>query len=126
MLTRVLLGIFLFVHGLIHLGWATPRPADPAYPFVTTSSRLLPFLPAPMLSPLGRALAVLTALAFTVAALGVIGVPGLSGIWGVAAIVGSVLSLVACAVFWHPWLVAGPLLDIAIIVAVTQGWPRLG
>src|SRR5688572_3973053 len=35
------LGIFLAAHGLIHLGYITPAPADPKYPFDLGKSWLI-------------------------------------------------------------------------------------
>lgn len=122
-MTRVLFGVFLLLHAMIHLGWTSPKPDDPKYPFITTQSRLLPSLSAQTLGPLATALVVLIVVAYGAAALGLFGVPFLSGIWGAAAIAGSVVSLIACAVFWHPWFVAGPVIDVAIIAAVILGWP---
>ena len=119
-------GIFLLLHGIIHLGWVTPKPADPNYPFVTTSSRLLPFMSERVLGPFAVVMVTLIVLSFTLAALGILGVPGLSQLWRLPATVGAVLSLIMCAVFWHPWFIAGPILDVAILAAVVMGWPKVG
>ncbi len=55
-MTSALFGIFLLLHGLIHLLWLVPAPDDPKWPFVTSRSRLLPSLPGRVLSPLAVAL----------------------------------------------------------------------
>ncbi|MDZ4064240.1 MAG: hypothetical protein U1E22_06170 [Coriobacteriia bacterium] len=123
---RMALGTLLLLHGLIHLGWAAPRPEDPSYPFDTTRSRLMPWVPAPVLKHLGLELPIVTALAFTAAALGLFGAPWFADVWEIAAIAGAVTSLIACALWWHPWFVAGPLLDIWIVTAIYYHWPNLG
>lgn len=123
-MAAIAFGVFLLLHGVIHLGWVTPKPADPNYPFVTSSSRLLPFIPEKVLGPLAAVLVTLIVVSFTLAALGMFGVPVLSQIWRLPATIGAVLSIVMCVVFWHPWFIMGPVLDVAILVAVVMGWPR--
>jgi hypothetical protein len=39
-------------------------------------------------------------------------------------IAASVLSLVLIAIFWHPWLLFGPIVDIALIGAALLSWPK--
>ncbi|PKQ19735.1 MAG: hypothetical protein CVT66_08495 [Actinobacteria bacterium HGW-Actinobacteria-6] len=119
-------GVFLFLHGLIHVGWVAPKPADPSYPFVTSSSQLMPLIPEKVLGPLAVVLVTLIVVSFTLSALGMFGVPVLSQIWRLPATIGAVLSLVMCLVFWHPWLAVGPVLDAAILAAVVTGWPKIG
>ncbi|TDB37912.1 MAG: hypothetical protein D9V44_07640 [Actinobacteria bacterium] len=122
-MATIAFGVFLLMHGVIHLGWITPKPADLNYPFVTSGSKLLPFIPEKVLGPLAAVLVVLIVVSFTLAALGMFGVPVLAQIWRLPATVGAVLSLIMCVVFWHPWFIMGPLLDVAILAAVVMGWP---
>lgn len=122
----IVFGIVLLLHGLVHLAWVLPAPADPAYPFVTSSSRLLPMLPENVLGVFAVVLVTLTVLGFTLAAMGLLGVPGLASAWRLPATIGAAASLMACALFWHPWFVVGPLIDAVVIAAVVTGWPKAG
>jgi hypothetical protein len=122
-LLRIVFGVFLIAHGLIHVLWFVPTPDDPKWPFTIARSPLLPWLSAKWLRVKAIALVALIIGGYMLAALGVFGVPGLSQIWGTAAIVASALSIVATAIFWNRQLIWGPLIDIAIIAAVVVGWP---
>lgn len=126
MLFVVLFGVLMIAHGLIHVLWLTPAPADPKWPFTTSHSPLLPFASASVLRPLAWVLVVVIVAGYVAAALGLFGVPGLAAIWGKLAIGASVVSLIACAIFWNNQFVTAPILDIAIIVAVVMGWPKAG
>lgn len=131
---RILIAGLLIAHGLVHasLSWV-PLPAangprtpfwpswrreavDPAWPI----SRL--GLGAPVVRALGWALWLAALLGFATAGLGLLGVPGLRAIWPALAGVAAAVSLLLLALSWHPWLVVGVLLDLAILVALV--WPR--
>jgi hypothetical protein len=118
-----LFGLLLVVHGLVHLTWIAPKPDDPEYPFRLTHSPVFKGANSKVLSGIGAVLVVVSTLAFLIAGLGVWGVPGFSDVWRVAAIVGAAFSILVVAVFWHRWFLAGPLLDVAIIVAAIIGGP---
>ena len=120
-----LFGVFLVAHGLIHLLWVVPIPADPAFPFTLDRSPWFKGREGDRgLRAVGTALVVLAVAEFALAGLGVIGVPLLVQGWRVLAIVGAADSLLVTALFWNPRLWPGPVLDIAIIVAAILGWPR--
>jgi len=122
-MARILFGVFLLAHAAIHLGWLSPKPADPKYPFAWRS----PWLPGASeatLRGIGTAAIMLALLAFFASALGLWGVPVLSQLWGAAAVLGAVLSLLVTVVLWHPWFVAGPVIDVAIVAAVLLGWVK--
>jgi hypothetical protein len=131
---RIFIVVLLAAHGLVHasLSWV-PLPAatgphtpfwpswwrdavDPAWPI----SRL--GLEAPAIRALGWALWLAVLLGFAAAGLGLLGVPALSGAWHILAAVSAGLSLFQLVLYWHPWLVVGALLDLAILGAVV--WPR--
>jgi len=38
--------------------------------------------------------------------------------WRVLAVVSAVVSIILIVFFWHSWFVVGPLLDVAILVAL--------
>jgi len=119
---RVMFGIVLLAHAAIHLSWLAPRPEDDkSYPFRWRSVLLLNASET-TLKGIGTALIALQFLAYLVAALGLWGVPVLAGVWGAAAILGSVLSMMVMALLWHPWFVAGPFVNVAIVAAVLLGW----
>jgi hypothetical protein len=123
-MARIVFGAFLLAHSVIHLAWLAPKPADPAYPF-SFRSRLLPSLSETTVRAVAMALIAVTLAAFVAAALGLLGVPGLAQAWGGLAIAGSLASLAVTVLLWHPWFVAGPIIDVAIVAAVVLGWiPR--
>lgn len=115
---RIIAGLLLVAHGLIHVMFLVKGPDDPKFPFTLRDSWLAP---ESVRRPLALALVAATVAAFTLLALAVWGVPGLSGAWPALAIVGSALSLAVLIVFWDVQLVFGTLLDVALIaVAVIR------
>lgn len=125
-MVRILVGIFLIAHGLVHSGLAAaPVPNDPASKpgaFFTDATRSW------LLSEIGLSvytiritgivLVILTTLSFLAAGLGVLGVAGFDSIWRVMTILSACLSLLLLGIFWHPWLVVGVLINIGILVSL--------
>lgn len=109
---RIIAGLLLVAHGLIHVMFLVKGPDDPRFPFTLADSWLVP---ESARRPLALALVAATVAAFTLLALAVWGVPGLSGAWPALAIVGSALSLAVLIVFWDVQLVFGVFLDLALI-----------
>ena len=122
-MVSALFGLVLVVHGLVHLTWVAPKPDDPSYPFRLTQSALFRKADPKTLAGLGAFLVLVSTTSFLIAGLGVWGVPGFADVWRIAAIVGSTISLVVVATFWHRWFLVGPILDVAIILAAIVGWP---
>ncbi len=122
---RTLMGLFLVAHGLIHASYFTPVPADAkGWPFALTRSWLLAGVGAAALRPLGWTLALVAALAFTAAGLGLLGVPFLAGDWQAFAVVGAVASLLLLVMFWNAMLVLGIVVSAAVLYAVFFArWP---
>jgi len=115
---RIIAGLLLVAHGLIHVMFLVKGPDDPRFPFTFADSWLVP---ESARRPLALALVAATVAAFTLLALAVWGVPGLAGAWPALAIVGSALSLAVLIVFWDVQLVFGVFLDLALIaVAVIR------
>jgi hypothetical protein len=115
-------GAFLILHGLVHVGYLTPAPEDPRYPFVPERAW---FVGAIHLEPTAAralfvAVASLAVLALTLAGIGVF---VSTGWWPAFAVAGSVASLVVLVLGFHPWLVLGVAIDLAILAAVAAGWP---
>jgi hypothetical protein len=116
---------FLVGHGLIHGSYLAPRPpakaGGPAWPFELGRSWLLTRLgmPARWLRTLGTTLVVATIAGFAAAALAALGLA--PGLWTPGVVLGAVASLVTLGVYFHPWLVLGIAIDIALLWGVSIG-----
>jgi hypothetical protein len=123
---RILAGVFLIAHGLVHSGLAAaPIPNEPASKpgaFFTDATRswLLSKigLNASAIRITGIVLVILATLSFLAAGLGVLGVAGFDSVWRGMTILSACLSLLLLGIFWHPWLVAGVLINIGILVSL--------
>ena len=111
-LVRIVLGVLLLAHGLVHLLWFAPSD-DPAWPFRLDRSWLLPEATR---TPIAVVLIALVVAGFALLGLAVWGVPGLTSIWPVLAIVAAVASLTALVLFWDRQLLWGVAIDVALIV----------
>jgi hypothetical protein len=130
-LLKLLLAAFLFAHGAIHLSYLSPRPpataSGPQWPFALDRSWLLtPFgVGTEVMRLLGIALAAVTLVAFTVAAASALGIAP-SAVWTPAVASGAAASIALLAVFFHPWVVLGVVIDVALLAAVLLGrWTPL-
>jgi hypothetical protein len=118
MLVRVIVGILLIAHGLVHLLFIVPAASDPGYPFSLDRSWLLP---GSARRPVAYVLMAAVVLAITLAALAWWGLPGLAGGWAGIVIPASALSLVLLIAFWDTQLIIGVVIDLLLIgVAVIQ------
>ena len=115
---RILAGLFLIAHGLVHLLYLGPRPEDdPSYPFVP-EDRWLPRaigLQPSAAKALAGTLAVVCMVALVVSGIALL---ANAELWQPMAVAGSVVSLVLMLLFFHPWLAFGIAIDVAIIVSV--------
>jgi hypothetical protein len=119
---RIVAGLFLAAHGLVHLLYLATKEDDPSWPFTLKESWLVP---QAVRRPIGLGLLAATVAAFALLELAVWGVPGLSSVWPVIAIVSAALSLLLLAAFWNAHLVAGIGIDVVLIVlAVVQLGPQ--
>ena len=124
-MTTVLWVAFLAVHGLLHLAVWLPHPepdAERPPPFEPDHSGVLTALhvPAPTMHRLSTTLAVVAAVTYVVAGLGV----AFSASWAMAVTVAAALVGIALkAVFFHPWLTIGLVLDGLVLSAALAGWP---
>ncbi len=123
-MTRILIGVFLILHGLIHSGLAAaPIPKESSSrpgSFFTHPSRSW-LLQRMRVSPggvrlVGWLLVVMTTLGFVLAGLAALGVPHLAGAIAPLIICSAILSLVLLGLFWHPWLTLGVIIDLGILV----------
>ena len=112
---RVLVGILLLAHGLVHLLYFT----DGVPEFSLDRSWVVPEAAR---RPLGLSLVVATTLAFAVLALAGWGVPGVSSAWPTFAVVACLLSMVVLTLFWTRQLIFGVVIDVGL-VAVTVARP---
>ena len=124
-LVRIVLGVLLVAHGLVHLLWFAPNE-DPAWPFRLDRSGLVP---EGTQKPVAVALVALIVAGFGLLGLAVWGLPGLAAIWPGLAIGAAVASLVALVLFWDRQLLWGVAIDVTLIVVALwrPGWTeRLG
>jgi hypothetical protein len=125
MLPRLLLAGFLLAHAAIHAGYLQRPPATaggPAWPFELGRSWLLTPLgigPTSM-RLLGLALVVVLVAAYALAAVAAAGLLP-SGLFAPAVVAGSVASLALLGLFFHPWLVLGIAIDLALLWVVMAG-----
>lgn len=122
---RIVVGILLIAHGLVHLMWFLPNE-DTAWPFRLDRSWLVP---EQARRPVGIALIALVVAAFVLLGLAIWGVPSLVAIWPALAIAGAVASLAVLIVFWDRQLLWGIGIDLVILVLAVwrPGWTdRLG
>ena len=129
---EIALAVLLIAHGLVHSILASaPNPAAAiAKPgaFFTSVERtwLLPQrgISASTIRWTGIILVVISTVGFVMAGLGILGIPGLSTIWRSAAVVSASVSLLLLILFWHPWLVIGVLIDVAVLATLLwANWP---
>lgn len=133
---RIVIAIFLIAHGLVHYSLTyvpTPKPGELRTPFWPSLSRTdtdpawlvsKMGLPNNVVRGLGSALWMLTVAGFALAGLGLLGVPGLNQIWQGTTILGATASLLLLTFYWHPWLIAGVLINLAVFAGLALHWPK--
>lgn len=116
----VILGIFLLFHGLIHLAYVAPAPADPNYPFDLNKSWLIAStgIDVGTIRLLGMVFAALTAIGFLLAALATMGIIVPQTWWQPLTVTAALASLVLLFLGWHNWLLLGVAIDVLLLVAV--------
>jgi len=128
---KLLFGLFLVAHGLVHVLFMIPRPPDTgtSWPFDPSESWLLNRLGVEpdLAGMIAAGLVAVTVAAFVVAALTVIGILPASWLRPIA-IASASVSLILLGVFFHPWLVLGIAIDAAILwgVGLNGGACRAG
>ena len=111
---RVVLGVLLLAHGLVHLLYLAPD-VD-AFSFDSTR------LPESLRRPVGVVLLGATVVAFVLVALATWGVPGLASTWPAVTLAAAGVSALLLLVFWDRQLVLGLLID-AVLVALALWQP---
>jgi hypothetical protein len=111
---RVVVGLLLLAHGVVHLLYLIPAAGDPRYPFSLARSWLLP---QSARRPVALVLITAVVFGFLASALAVWGAPGLSGGWSGITIVAASLSLALLIAFWDRQLWIGVLIDVLLVAA---------
>lgn len=111
-LIRVVLGLLLVAHGLVHLLWLAPSD-DSAWPFRLDRSWLVP---EEARRPVAVVLIAVVVAGFALLGLAVWGVPGLASIWPVLAVGAVLASLATLVLYFDRQLLWGVAIDVAIIV----------
>ena len=129
----ILLGLFLLAHGLIHLSYLAPAPSPgagrPDWPFDMANSWLVTSLgmSPDLIRPLGTLLVVVVAVTLGAAGLATLGVLVPQEWWRTLVIAGAIVSAVTLAIFFHPWIVLGFVIDgVLLYFVVVQGWQPFG
>mgnify|MGYP001821412374 CR=1 FL=1 len=130
MLLRILIGVLLILHGLIHGILAMVPNPNAAKPVAATffSEWATPWLRGALsgraLQTIAIVLAVIAAAGFIAAGLAMFGILLPHDWWRALAIASSVVSLILCALFWNTYLVVGPAVAVGIIAVVGfLQWP---
>jgi hypothetical protein len=121
---RILLGLLLIGHALIHAGYISPAPPRTAYgpewPFAMSKSWLIPSLGVSpeIVRTVGIALVLLTLVTLVGAGLAAIGLVIPQAWWPQLAVSGAVTSLAILLLFFHPWLLLGMAIDLGLLYLV--------
>lgn len=117
--------LFLALHALIHSSYYVHDSPDPKYPFRLDRGILARFGLQGVAFPLAVSLATLTLLAYVCTAFALMGWLMPVEWWRPLAVLGSLGSLGLLLIGFHPWLLAGVAIDIAIIAAIWLDWQPL-
>jgi hypothetical protein len=127
---RILIGVLLLIHGLIHVVLGLIPNPDAAQPVAATflsgwaGSWLLGGLSGKALRMIGLVLAIVAGVGFVGAGLAMFGILLPHEWWRALAIGSSAVSLVLCVLFWNTYFIVGPVVAVGIIVALGfAGWP---
>ena len=113
---RVLLGLFLVVHGLIHLVYFAPTD-DPKFPMTAGKSWLVTSagLRIGTVRAIVAVLAVLSAVGFCLLALSYFGLLVPTGWFTPLAVIAAAASLALIVVTWNVQFIVGVAIDLAIL-----------
>jgi hypothetical protein len=122
---KLLLTAFFVAHAAIHFGFVSPAPAPaagaPPWPFDLTRSWLLTPLgmDGSLTRTLGVGLLLVLVLGYAAATLVMMGILP-ERLFAATIIVGAIASLLLLALFFHPWLVLGVVIDVALLYLVLR------
>ena len=114
---QIIIGIFLIAHGLVHWIYAAPQPNVPnAEPWSFMTERWIVTkieIDQDVALKLGIALISLVTIGFTLSGIALL---ASQDWWRIAAISTASVSIILLILFWHNWMIAGPIINIAIIL----------
>lgn len=118
---RVAIGIFFLLHGLVHPGLAAaPVEGGRPFTFLTSPAHAWLFRSLGMgdgaIRNIGNALWVLATIGFLLAGMSMLHWLPFAW-WRALAGASAALSLALLLLYWHPWLVVGTLLNLAVLIA---------
>ena len=130
MFLRILVGVLLLLHGLIHAVLAVvpnPRAAEPVVATFFSGfagSWLTSRLSGTTLKTVAIVLAIVAGVGFFLAGLAVFDRLVPHDWWRTLAIASSVVSLLLCLLYWNTYLIAGVVVALGIIVVLgILRWP---
>lgn len=119
---KVLFGLFLIAHGLVHASYLTPDPNDPRYPF-NFDHDWFADLAGSAAKPAAIILTAIAVICFATAGMALLGVPGAATTWKLLILAGAISSTLLLVLFWHPWLVLGIAINLILLYGVLRlGW----
>jgi hypothetical protein len=125
---RLVLGLFLIAHGLVHLLYVVPEPAqksgDLEWPFHLERPWLLSSigLEQGAVRSIGLVLMIGTTAGFAIAGIALL---ANLGWWSGAAIAGAVVSTALLALYFHPLLALGLAINAFVLSVAWLRWPAL-
>jgi hypothetical protein len=118
---RIVFGLLLLAHGLIHASYLAPAPpakaGGPEWPFDMAKSWLVTGLGLDLgaVRTIGTVLVAVVVIGFALAALSWLGVGVPQEWWPPLAVSSAVASAVLLGAFFHPWLVLGFVIDAVLL-----------
>jgi hypothetical protein len=126
---KLLVAAFLAAHALIHVSYLAPAPRQasggPEWPFEMTRSWLVSALQLDpgLVRVAGTALVAVTVALLVAAGLAAAGWFVPAAWWPALAVSGAAASLATLLVFFHPWILLGIAIDLALLWAILAlGW----
>jgi hypothetical protein len=131
---KLLLAAFLAAHAFIHVSYLTPAPprtaGGPEWPFEMARSWLVTAagLDPQLVRVVGTVAVIVTAALLAAAALATVGLLVPATAWPLLVVAGATASAVTLALFFHPWILLGFVIDAGLLwTAVASGWsPAVG
>lgn len=121
---RIVIGLMLLIHGLIHVAiYGSSLSTAPAVPGQGAFRLAHSWILSPLglqgtgLKIIGTPLWIVAGLGFVTAGLAVFHVLP-SAWWQGLAVAAAVASLLLIGFFWHPWLIAAIVADVAVLVGL--------
>lgn len=126
---RILFGLFLLAHGLIHASYLSPappaNPAAPDWPFSMARSWLVTGLRVDIdiVRAVGTLLVVVVVAGFALSGLAWLGILVPAGWWPGLVIGSASASVILLAAFFHPWIVIGFVIDAVLLwLVLAASW----